>query len=45
MIIWNDLALRLFENRILRPIFGPKGDENGEWGRLNNEGTERYQYG
>ena len=26
-----------FENRILRRIFGPKRDENGEWRRLHNE--------
>ena len=30
------LRLRVFENRILRRIFGPKGDENGEWRRLHN---------
>ena len=29
--------LRVFENRILRRIFGPKSDENGEWRRLHNE--------
>ena len=29
--------LREFENRILRRIFGPKRDENGEWKRLHNE--------
>ena len=29
--------LRLFENRILRRIFGPKRDENREWRRLHNE--------
>ena len=28
---------RLFENRILRQIFGPKRDENGDWRRLHNE--------
>ena len=28
--------LRVFENRILRRIFGPKRDENGEWRRLHN---------
>ena len=27
--------LRAFENRILRRIFGPKRDENGEWRRLH----------
>jgi len=30
--------LRVFENRALRKIFGPKGDEEaGEWIRLHNE--------
>ena len=29
--------LRVFENRNLRRIFGPKRDENGEWRRLHNE--------
>ena len=29
--------LRVFENRILRRIFGPKRDENWEWRRLHNE--------
>ena len=29
--------LRVFKNRILRRIFGPKRDENGEWRRLHNE--------
>ena len=29
--------LRASENRILRGIFGPKRDENGEWRRLHNE--------
>ena len=29
--------LRVFENRILWRIFGPKRDENGEWRRLHNE--------
>ena len=27
----------LDQNRILRRIFGPKRDENGEWRRLHNE--------
>ena len=27
----------MFENRILRGIFGPKRDENGEWIRLHND--------
>ena len=29
--------LRVFENRILRRIFGPKRDENEEWIRFHNE--------
>jgi hypothetical protein len=31
-------TLRVFENRVLRGIFGPKRDEaTGEWRRLHNE--------
>ena len=33
----KESRLRVFENRILRRIFGPKRDENGEWRRLHNE--------
>jgi len=30
--------LRVFENRVLRRIFGPKrNEETGEWGKLENE--------
>jgi hypothetical protein len=30
--------LRVFENRVLKRIFGPKGDEvTGEWRKLHNE--------
>jgi hypothetical protein len=30
--------LRVFENRVLRRIFGPKRDEvKGEWRKLHNE--------
>jgi hypothetical protein len=29
--------LRLFENRVLRKIFGPKRDVTGDWGNLHNE--------
>ena len=29
--------LRVFENRILRGIFGNKRDKNGEWRRFHNE--------
>ena len=33
----EERSLSVFENRILRRIFGPKGDENGELRRLHNE--------
>ena len=36
-ILREECRLRVFENRILRRIFGPKRDENGEWRRLHNE--------
>jgi hypothetical protein len=36
-------GLRVFENRVLRRIFGPKRDEiTGEWRRLLNEGLTVY---
>ena len=33
----EESRLSVFENRILRLVFGPKRDENGEWRRLHNE--------
>jgi len=34
----EERRLRIFENRVLRTIFGPKRDEvKGEWGKLHNE--------
>ena len=33
----EESRLRVFENRILRQIFGPKWDDNAEWRRLHNE--------
>jgi hypothetical protein len=31
-------VLRVFENRVLRRVFGPKRDEvTGEWRKLHNE--------
>jgi len=41
--IWSftlreERRLRVFENRVLRGIFGPKRDEvRGEWRKLHNE--------
>ena len=37
VILREECRLRVFENRILRRIFGPKRDENGEWRRLHIE--------
>ena len=35
----EERRLRMFENRVLRRIFGPKRDEvTGEWRKLHNEG-------
>jgi hypothetical protein len=28
--------LRVFENRVLRKIFGPKREEDGSWTKLHN---------
>jgi hypothetical protein len=36
--VTDEQRLRVFENRVLRKIFGPKSDEvTGEWRRLHNE--------
>jgi hypothetical protein len=38
LILSEDHRLRVFENRVLRRIFGPKRDEvTGEWRQLHNE--------
>jgi hypothetical protein len=35
--------LRVFENRVLRRIFGPKRDEViGDWRKLHNEELHRF---
>jgi hypothetical protein len=34
----KEYGLRVFENRVLRRIFGPKRDEvTGDWRKLHNE--------
>jgi hypothetical protein len=34
----EERRVRVIENRVLRRIFGPKGDEvTGEWRKLHNE--------
>jgi hypothetical protein len=31
--------VRVFENRVLRRIFGPKREEDGSWRKLHNDGV------
>ena len=39
----EERRLRVFENRVLRRIFGPKKDEvTGEWRKLHNELNDLY---
>ena len=46
--IWSltlreERRLRVFENRVLRGVFGPKRDEvTGEWRKLHNELSDLY---
>jgi hypothetical protein len=38
VILSEEHRLRVFENRVLRRLFGPKRDEvAGEWRKLHNE--------
>jgi hypothetical protein len=38
LILREEHRLRVFENRVLRRIFGPRRDEvTGEWRKLHNE--------
>ena len=43
LILWEERRLRVFENRVLRRIFGPKRDEvTGELKLHNEELNDRY---
>jgi hypothetical protein len=35
--LWEEHRLRVFENRVLRGIFGPKRKEDGSWRKLHND--------
>jgi hypothetical protein len=38
LTIRDERSLRVFENKVLRMIYGPKrGEVTGEWRRLHNE--------
>ena len=38
LTLWEKRRLRVFENKVLRRIFGPRRDEvTGDWTRLHNE--------
>ena len=37
LTIREEYRLRVFKNRIVRRIFGPKRDVDGEWKRLHND--------
>jgi hypothetical protein len=38
MTLREEHGLRVFDNKVLKRIFGPKGDEvTGGWGKLHNE--------
>jgi hypothetical protein len=35
--LWGRNTDRVFENRVLRKIFGPKREEDGSWRKLHND--------
>jgi hypothetical protein len=37
LILGEEHRLRVFENRVLRKIFGPKREEDGSWRKLHND--------
>jgi hypothetical protein len=38
---FEEHRLRVFENRVLRRIFGPKREEDGSWRKLHNDEVGR----
>jgi hypothetical protein len=43
LTLWEERRLRVFENKVLRRIFGPRRDEvTGEWRRLHNEESKSF---
>ena len=34
----EELWLKVFESKVVRPIFGSERDENGKWRKTQNEG-------
>jgi hypothetical protein len=37
LTLGEEHRLRVFENRVLRKIFGPKREEDGSWKKLHND--------
>jgi hypothetical protein len=37
LILREEHRLRVFDNRVLRKIFGPKREEDASWGKLHND--------
>ena len=45
LTLWKERKLRVFENMVLRRIFGPRREEvTGEWKRLHNEELNDLYY-
>jgi hypothetical protein len=43
LTLWEEHRLRVFGNRVLRGIFGPKTDEvTGGWRQLHNEELHNF---
>jgi hypothetical protein len=37
LTLWEEHRLRVFENTVLRRIFGPKREEDGSWRKVHND--------